>query len=93
MGKRLDEHGENFNRELESIKENNSEMKNTITEMKNTLEGIKSQLGNTEEHINKLEDTIVEITRLKHEKENKFEKMRLVERTSGTTSSVLIFAL
>ena len=45
LGKRLDEHGENFNRELESIKENNSEMKNTITEMKNTIEGIKIDQG------------------------------------------------
>lgn len=36
LGKRLDEHSENFNREVENIK-NQSELKNAITEMK-TLE-------------------------------------------------------
>ena len=52
MGNRIDEHSENFNKELENIK-NHSELKNTITEMENTLEGIKSRLGDTEEHITK----------------------------------------
>ena len=33
LGKRLDEHSEIFNRELENIK-NQSELKNSITEMK-----------------------------------------------------------
>ena len=36
LGKRLDEHSENFNREVENTK-NQSELKNAITEMK-TLE-------------------------------------------------------
>ena len=43
-----DEYSEIFNKELESIKKNPSELKNTITEMKNTLEGINSRLGDTE---------------------------------------------
>ena len=48
LGKRIDEYSEIFNKELESIKKNPSELKNTITEMKNTLEGINSRLGDTE---------------------------------------------
>ena len=38
------EKSEFFNKELENIKNNQTEMKNTITEMKNTLEGINSRL-------------------------------------------------
>ena len=34
LGKRTDEHSENFNKELENIKKKQSEMKNTITEIK-----------------------------------------------------------
>ena len=49
LGKRVDEHSENSNRELENIKKNQSELKNTIAEMKNILEGINSRLGHTEE--------------------------------------------
>ena len=36
LGKRTDEHSQNFNKELENIKKNQSELKNTITEMKKT---------------------------------------------------------
>ena len=34
IGRRMDEHRENFNKELENIKKNKTELKNTITEMK-----------------------------------------------------------
>ena len=34
-----------FNKELENIKNNQTEMKNTISEMKNTQEGINSRLN------------------------------------------------
>ena len=33
LGRRMDEHSENFNKELENIKKNKSELKNTITEV------------------------------------------------------------
>ena len=36
LRRRMDEHSENFNKELENIKKNKTELKNTITEMKNT---------------------------------------------------------
>ena len=62
LGKRIDEHSQNFNKQLENIKKNQSEVKNTITEMKNTLEGINSRWGDTQECISNLEDKIMEIT-------------------------------
>ena len=34
LGRRMDEHSENFNKELENIKNNQSGLKNIITEMK-----------------------------------------------------------
>ena len=45
----LEEHSETFNKELENIKNNQSELKNTITEMKNVLEGIDSRTRDKEE--------------------------------------------
>ena len=35
LRRRIDEHSENFNKELENIKKNQSELKNTITEVRN----------------------------------------------------------
>ena len=49
LGRRMDEHSKNFNKELENIKKNQTQLKNTITEIKNTLEGINSRLDGTEE--------------------------------------------
>ena len=37
LGRRMDEHSENVNKELENIKKNQSEMMNIILEMKNSL--------------------------------------------------------
>ena len=51
MGKKIDEHSEDFHIELENIKKESLEMKNTITKMKNILEGINSKLDDTEECI------------------------------------------
>ena len=44
LGKRIDEHRENFNKELGNIKRNQSELKNTITQMKSTQEGMNNRL-------------------------------------------------
>ena len=38
LGKRIDEHSENFNKELENIKKNQSEVKNTVTNEKHYKE-------------------------------------------------------
>ena len=40
LGRRMDEHSEKFNKELENVKKNQTELKSTITEIKNMLEGI-----------------------------------------------------
>ena len=42
LRRRMDELSENFNKEIENIKRNQSELRSTITEMKNTQEGINS---------------------------------------------------
>ena len=52
----LDEHSGTFNKELETIKNNQSELKNTITEMKNILEGTDSRTRGKEECKNDLKD-------------------------------------
>lgn len=44
LWKRIDEHRENFNKELGNIKRNQSELKNTITQMKSTQEGMNNRL-------------------------------------------------
>ena len=75
LGRRMDEHSEKFNKELENIKYQ-MELKNMITEIKNTVEGINSRLDNTEEQISELKDRVVEITQAEQKKE--FQKMRTV---------------
>ncbi|XP_045304012.1 neutral alpha-glucosidase C isoform X2 [Leopardus geoffroyi] len=52
--RRMDEHGENFNKEIENTKRTH-QLKDKITEMRNTLEGI-SRLDDAEEEISNLED-------------------------------------
>ena len=53
---------EAFEKELENIKNHQTDREDTITEMKNTLEGINCRLNDTEELINKVEDRMVDIT-------------------------------
>ena len=50
---------EMFNKDLEELKNKQTEMSNTITEMKNTLEGINSRLTEAEEQVSELEDRMV----------------------------------
>lgn len=66
----MDEHKENFNKEIENIKQTNkptnpkkqSELKNTIAEMKNTLERIIGRLDDEEEWISNIEDRVREVS-------------------------------
>lgn len=48
LGKIIDEHRENFHKELGNIKRNQSELKNTVTQMKSSLEGMSNRLGDIE---------------------------------------------
>ena len=47
----VDEYSENFNKELENVEKNHTELKNTITEMTTKHEGINHRLEDTEEQI------------------------------------------
>ena len=59
-----------FNKELEDLKNKQTEMNNTITEMKNTLEGINSRI--TEAEVS--QKTVVEITATEQNKEQKMKR-------------------
>ena len=67
--RRMEEHSENFNKELENIKRNQTELKNTITTLKNTVEGLNSRLDGVEEQINDWEDRAVKLTQTEEQKE------------------------
>ena len=53
---------EMFNKDLEELKNKQTEMNNTINERKSSLEGTNSRTTEAEEWISDLEDKIVEIT-------------------------------
>ena len=63
-------------KDLDEIKNKQTEMNNTITEIKNTLEGTTSRITEAEERINDLEDRMVEITA---EEKNKGKGMKKIE--------------
>uniref|UniRef100_A0A9L0RAZ2 L1 transposable element RRM domain-containing protein n=1 Tax=Equus caballus TaxID=9796 RepID=A0A9L0RAZ2_HORSE len=78
IGRRLDEHSELINKELENIKKNQSEMKNTILKMKNSLEGLNSRIEATEQVI-ELDKRLEEITQGEQKKEKRQSKNSLRE--------------
>ena len=61
---------------IEEIKNKQTEMNNTITEIKNTPEGNNSRITEAEEQISELEDRMVEITA---EEQNKRKRMKRIE--------------
>ena len=65
---------EMFNRELEDLKNKQTEMNNTITEMKNTLEGINSRINDADERTSDLQDRWGEITAVEQNKENTMKR-------------------
>ena len=66
---------EMFNKDIEELKNKQTEMNNTITEMKNTLEGINNRITEAEQ-ISELEGKMVEITA---KEQNKEERMKRIE--------------
>ena len=74
MEARIEKIQEMFIKDLEELKNKQTEMNNTITETKNTLEGINKRTTEAEERINELEDKMVEITAKEQNKEKKNEK-------------------
>ena len=63
LGKRMEAKIEKIqkmsNKDLEELKNKQTEMNNTVSEMKNTLEGINSRITEAEERISDLEDRMV----------------------------------
>ena len=66
---------EMFNKDLEELKNKQTEMNNIITEMKNTLEGINNRITEAEKQISELEDKMVEITAEEHNKEKRMNRI------------------
>ena len=65
-----------LNKDLEELKNKQTEMSNTITEMKNTLEGINNRITEAEDKISEVEDKMLEITA---EEQNKEKRMKRIE--------------
>ena len=69
-----------FNKDLEELKNKQTEMHNTITEMKTTLEGINSRITEAEKRTSDLEDRMVEFTAAQ---QNKGKRMKRNEDSLG----------
>uniref|UniRef100_A0A8C9BC24 L1 transposable element RRM domain-containing protein n=1 Tax=Phocoena sinus TaxID=42100 RepID=A0A8C9BC24_PHOSS len=74
MEAKIEKMQEMFNKDLEELKNKQTEMNNTITEMKNTLEGINSRITEAEERISDLEDRMVEVTTVEQDKEKRMKR-------------------
>ena len=66
---------EKFNKDLEELKNKQTEMSNTIIEMKTTLERINSRITEAEKRISDLEDKLVEITTTEQAKEKRMKRI------------------
>ena len=58
-----------FNKEVETIKRNQSKSTNLIAEINTELKAMNSKLNNVEEWTSDLEDRIMEVTQLKQQTE------------------------
>ena len=78
LGKRMEAKTEKmqemFNKDLEELKNKQTEINTKITEMKNTLEGINSRLTEAEERISDLDDRMVEFTAVEQNKEERMKR-------------------
>ena len=63
-----------FNKDLEELKNKQTEMNTTITEMNTTLEGINSRITEAEEQISDQEDRMVEFTAAEQNKEKRMKR-------------------
>ena len=67
---------EMFNKDLQRLKNKQTEMNNTITEMKSTVEGSNNKITEAEKRRSELEDRMVEITA---EEQNKEKRLKRIE--------------
>ena len=73
MEAKMEKMQEMFNKDLEELKNKQTEMNNTITEKKTTLEGINSRITEAKERISDLEDRRVEFTVAEQNKEKRMK--------------------
>ena len=73
MEAKIEKMQEMCNKDLEELKNKQTEMNNTIIEMKNTLERINSRITEAQEQISDLEDRTVEFTA---PEQNKAKRMK-----------------
>ena len=75
LGDRIEKIQEMFLKDLEELKSKQTVMNNTITEIKNTPQGINNKITEAEERINKVQDTLVKITVMEHNKEKRKKRI------------------
>ena len=75
MKARIEKIKEMFIKDLEELKDKQTDVTNKITEMKNTLEGINNRITEAEEQISELEDKMVEITTGEQNKEKRMKRI------------------
>lgn len=71
LGKRKDEHSENFNKKMENIRKYHTE----VTQMKDTLKWFKHRPDVTQEKISQLREKAVELAQSEQRKRKKNEKI------------------
>ena len=74
MEAKIEKMQEMFNKDLEELKNKQTEMNNNTTEMKITLEGINSRITEAEGRISDLEDRMVEFTAVEQNKEKRMKR-------------------
>ena len=74
MEEKIEKMQKMFNKDLEELKNKQTERNNTITEMKNTLEGINSRKTEAEEWISDLEDGMVKFPAVEQTKEIRMKR-------------------
>ena len=74
MEAKIEKMQEMFNKDLDELKNKQTEMNNTITEMKTTLEKINSRITEAEEQLSELEDRMVAITAKEQNKEKRMKR-------------------
>ena len=74
MEAKIEKMQEMINKDLEELKNKQTEKNNTITEMKNTLEGINSRIIETEERKSDLEDRMMEFTAAEQNEEKRIKR-------------------
>ena len=74
MEAKIEKMQELFHKDLEELKNKQTEVNNTIAEMKTTLQGINSRITEAEERISDLEDTTVEFTAVEQNKEKRMKR-------------------